>query len=232
MKYTSNLVRAFACVAVLVGSLAVAQAAVGKAVVRNIKGAAEYSEAGSWKALTAGTVLTPGMQVRTGNDASVDLFLDQNGPLVSLQENTVLGIEKLNFENTGVDTVIETSLDLKAGRIVGVVKKLSGTSKYEVRTPSGVAGIRGTEYVISADGTVAVLSGQVVVVFVKSDGGVVTQVVNAGEMFNPATQKVEPIPSDREAEFRAMLGTLGALPTTPEASEPPPVIRISPTVGE
>lgn len=230
MKHTSSLVRVLACVAVLVGSLAVAQAAVGKAVVRNLKGAAEYSEAGSWKALKVGAVLTPGTQIRTGNDASVDLFLDQNGPLVRLAENTVLGIEKLNFENTGVDTVIETSLDLKAGRIVGVVKKLSGTSKYEVKTPSGVAGIRGTEYVISADGTVNVLIGQVVVVYVKTDGGVVTQVVNAGERFNPATQKVEPIPSDALASMKREVETMGAAPMDIPQTEPPPVVRLSPVI--
>ena len=40
----------------------------------------------------------------------VDLFLDQNGPLVRLTENTTLGIDKLNYDQTGVDTVIETQL--------------------------------------------------------------------------------------------------------------------------
>ena len=120
-------------------------------------------------------------------------------------------------------------MDLKAGRIVGVVKKLSGTSKYEVKTPSGVAGIRGTEYVISADGTVNVVKGQIVVVFVKSDGGVVTQVVNAGEMFNPATQKVEPIPSDRLAELQSMVAGLVSVPAGAEIMiEQPPIERISP----
>lgn len=226
MKYTSKFVRAFACVAVLAGALATVQAGVGKAVVRGIKGAAECSEAGGWKALKLGMELAPGTEVRTGNDATVDLYLDQNGPLVRLTENTVLKIDKLNFENTGVDTVIETSLDLKAGRLVGVVKKLSGTSKYEVKTPTGVAGIRGTEYVISADGSVNVLDGQIVVVFVKSDGGLLTQVVNKGERFNPASQKVETIPSDALAELTALIPVGGA--AQPAQIEPSPLIRISP----
>ena len=146
MKETSKLFRVVACVAVVVASMAFAQAAqVGKAVVKKVTGAAEASEGGAWKALQIGQELRPGTVVRTANDSSVDLFLDQNGPLVRLVENTTLGIEKLNFENTGVDTVIETQLDLKSGRVVGIVKKLSVTSKYEIKTPNGVAGVRGTK---------------------------------------------------------------------------------------
>lgn len=232
MKETSKLVRVVACVAVLVGSMVLSQAAqVGKAVVRQVRGAAEASEGGAWKALSGGEQLAPGTVIRTANDSSVDLFLDQNGPLVRLAENTTLGLEKLNFENTGVDTVIETQLDLKSGRIVGVVKKLSATSKYEIKTPNGVAGIRGTDYVIAADGTVKVAKGQIVVVYVKADGGVVTQVVNEGEKFNPATQKVEVMSSEEKAETQAMADSLKGQIAEAPGLEPPPVVFISPVVG-
>jgi hypothetical protein len=231
MNETSNLMRVVTTLAVLVGSMVLTQAAQGKAVVRQTKGVAEVSEGGSWKALKAGQELSPGAVLRTANDSSVDLFLDQNGPLVRLMENTTLGIEKLTFESTGVDTVIETQLDLKTGQLVGIVKKLSGVSKYEIKTPNGVAGIRGTEYVIGADGTVYVLSGQVVVVYVKPDGSVVTQVVNEGEMFNPATQKVEPIPEDRLADLKAEAASLRGGAAAPERIEPPPVILVSPISG-
>jgi hypothetical protein len=206
-------------------------AQVGKAVVRQVRGAAEASEGGAWKALSGGEQLAPGTVIRTANDSSVDLFLDQNGPLVRLTENTTLGLEKLNFENTGVDTVIETQLDLKSGRIVGVVKRLSATSKYEIKTPNGVAGIRGTDYVIAADGTVKVPKGQIVVVYVKADGGVVTQVVNEGEKFNPATQKVEVMTSEEKAEAQAMANSLRGDIPQPAGIEPPPVVWISPVVG-
>jgi hypothetical protein len=233
MKETSKLFRVMACVAVLAGSVVLAEAAqVGKAVVRRVVGAAEASEGGAWKALKGGEQLAPGTVIRTANDSSVDLFLDQNGPLVRLVENTTLGLEKLNFENTGVDTVIETQLDLKSGRIVGSVKKLSATSKYEIKTPNGVAGIRGTEYVISADGTIKVTKGQIVAVYVKADGGVVTQVVNAGEKFNPATQKVEPMTTEEQGEAEALATSLKGGSRTQDADvETPPVVFVSPVVG-
>ena len=56
-------------------------------------------------------------------------------------ENSALGIDKLTSMDTGSDSVTETQLDLKAGHIMGSVKKLSAASKYEVKIPNGVAGI-------------------------------------------------------------------------------------------
>jgi hypothetical protein len=222
------------CVAALVAMAAVASvqaAQVGKAVVRSITGDAQYSVSGPWMPLKVGQELAPGSTVQTANDSSVVLFLDQNGPYVKLSENTTLGLDKLSFEPTGVDTIVETQLDLKSGRVIGVVRKLSTTSKYEIKTPTGVAGIRGTEYSISATGDVHVISGSVVVVSVRADGSVLTQVVNAGEMFNPSSGRVESIPADLQNQ---LVGEFAGIrePTEPLITvEGTPVIFVSPTVG-
>jgi hypothetical protein len=222
-----------AVVAVLVGvaGMSSLQAAQGKAVVRSVSGEAQYSEGGAWMPLSAGKELMPGSAVRTANDSRVVLFLDQNGPLVSLMENTTLGIDKLTFEPTGVDTIIETQLDLKSGRIIGVAKKLSATSKYEVKTPSGVAGIRGTEYSISATGEVYVISGSVVVVSVRPDQSVVTQVVGAGEMFSPSTGRVQPIPPATQDELLSEIRRVTQGPEALITVEGEPTIFVSPTIG-
>ena len=53
--------------------------------------------------------------------------IDQN--VVRLFENTVLSVDKLTTMNTGADMVTETQLDLKAGHILGTVKKMSANSK-------------------------------------------------------------------------------------------------------
>ncbi|MCL4176539.1 MAG: FecR domain-containing protein [Verrucomicrobia bacterium] len=234
MKECARISKLIACVAVLVGVVAMtsAQAAQsGKAVVRSVSGEAQYSDGGAWLPLSAGKELMPGSAVRTANDSKVVLFLDQNGPLVMLTENTTLGIDKLSFEPTGVDTIIETQLDLKSGRIVGIAKKLSATSKYEVKTPSGVAGIRGTEYSISATGEVYVLDGSVVVVSVRPDGSVVTQVVSAGEMFNPASGRVQPIPSATQDELLSEVNSMKAAAPPTITVDGEPIIFVSPTTG-
>jgi hypothetical protein len=235
MKERTSFTKVIAAVAVLVGVLAITSAQAveaGKAVVRSIKGKAQYAEGGAWMALKVGQTLKASTQIKTGNDSQVDLFLDQNGPLVRLLENTTLGIDKLCFTPTGADTVVETQLDLKSGRIVGIVKKLAATSKYEVKTPNGVAGIRGTEYSISASGDVQVVTGSVVVVYVKSDGSVVTQVVGEGEMFDAATGKVRAMSADEKSGARREVQTLkGMAGAPPVLEEAPPVIFISPALG-
>ncbi len=180
---------AWVCAALVCSAQAVE---IGKAVVRKVNGNAQFAEGGNWLPLKAGQELKAGSVIRTANDSQVDLFMDENGPVVRLLENTTLGIDKLNYEPTGVDTIVETQLDLKSGKIVGIVKKLAATSKYEIKTPNGVAGIRGTEYVVAATGEVYILSGSAVVVYVKSDGAVLTQVVNAGEMFDPSAGTAKP----------------------------------------
>ena len=95
---------------------------------------------------------------------------------------------------TGADVVTETQLDLKAGRIFGSVKKMSAASKYEVKIPNGVAGIRGTIFEITAEGIIRVASGSVVLAFVGADGTVTTQEVLTGQEFDARTLKISPLP--------------------------------------
>ena len=225
-----------ACVVALVGAVVVSSAQageVGRAVVRAIRGNAQYADAGQWLLLRGGQTLKPGSTIRTANESQVDLFMDQNGPMVRLMENTTLGIDKLNFEATGIETIIETQLDLKSGRVLGIVRKMASDSKYEVKTPNGVAGVRGTEtqYDISATSVVREVSGSLVVVYVKSDGTVVTQVVNTGEMFVPSEAAVKPIPPDELGQLVALFNDLRGAPTAVLRVEEPVQIFVSPTSG-
>jgi len=129
---------------------------------------ADYSsDAGStWKKAYVGAKLQQGTVVRTAPGTVMDLFLNENGPVVRVTENTQMGIDALTIDRTGQENVIETQLDLRSGRILGNVKHLAAASKYEVKTPVGVAGIRGTQYDISANGRVHVFDGTVIVVYV------------------------------------------------------------------
>lgn len=113
---------------------------------------------------------------------------------IRIFENSVMSLDKLSVTRTGAEPVSETQLDLKAGRIFGTVKKISAASIYEVKVPNGVAGIRGTIFLIGADGTLSVLTGAVVISFVNN-GAVVTKEVPAGYQFIPTTGEVVPITS-------------------------------------
>ena len=180
---------AVACAALLSASSTQAAAEPNKAVVRAVRGSANYStdRGANWRTLRVGTGLTQNSVIRTAPGSSVDLFLDENGPTVRVTENTTLGIDRLTVDRTGVENIIETELDLRNGRILGNVRRLAAASRYEVKTPQGVAGIRGTKYDISADGTVKVVEGQVVVVYIVN-GTAVTATVNAGQVARPPVE--------------------------------------------
>jgi hypothetical protein len=109
-------------------------------------------------------------------------------------ENTLMGVDKLTFTQTGADVVTETQLDLKAGHIFGTVKKLSAASKYEVKIPNGVAGIRGSTYDISAEGVIKVLVGMAVLSYLGPNGAVLTQVIMGLQEFDARTGVLSTLP--------------------------------------
>ncbi|MGV3774220.1 MAG: FecR family protein [Verrucomicrobiales bacterium] len=196
------------------------------AVVRRVSGSANYStdNGASWKKLNTNSKLNPNSVVRTAPGSTVDLFLGDNGPLVRVTEDTTLGLDRLSSEGTGVEKVIETELNLKNGRILGHVKKLAAASRYEVKTPVGVAGIRGTQYDISANGDVTVLEGTVIVVYILPNGQTTAPVtVNAGQTVRAPAPGAQPVvanasPSALAAIRTAMAGLGSAGSTTGETT--------------
>lgn len=189
MKGIGRTLKALLLTAALaaLSGLFTAQAAENKAQVRAVRGTAQYSTdmGKSWKSLRVGTSLGQKTMIKTASASVVDLFLNQNGPVLRVTEDSTMTLDKLTFDGVGVETVIETQLDLKNGRIQGNVKKLAEASKYEVKTPVGVAGIRGTQFDISSTGEVTVTEGSVVVVFIVDGVAQAPTTVVAGETVSP-----------------------------------------------
>jgi hypothetical protein len=217
--------------------------------VIKVDGHAQYSTDNSktWQTLKKGDVLKPGAVVRTANKSAVDIMLgertssnflipastkstsasssltmpdEEKANVVRIFQSTVLGIDKLTLDRTGIDEVSETQLDLRAGQIMGNVKKLSAASKYEVKIPNGVAGIRGTVYLVSSSGVVSVLKGSVVIAVVGADGSVSTRVVTAKNSYDPTTGLISPIPGNLFGELVSLYNTLHGPGETPPTSYP------------
>ena len=133
--------------------------------------------------------------------------------VVRLTPETTLGIDKLTVTDTGADTVSDTELDLKKGKIFASVKKLTGASQYLIKLPSGIAGVRGTKFSISADGTTAVFEstgGGVVLSLVLPDGSTKTFLVTPGNLLDPASGQLAVL----STELATILTDLfSALPT-------------------
>ena len=117
--------------------------------------------------------------------------VEQN--MVRMTGDTMLAIDKLTVSNTGLDTVSDTELDLKQGRIFASVKKLSAASQYLIKIPNGIAGVRGCLIEIDASGSCAVLKSSVLLSIVGSNGVPMTYLVGEGSQFNPQTGQVSPL---------------------------------------
>jgi len=209
-----------------------AQAATGRAVVRTVRGTASYSEqGGEWRPLKTGQAIGPGATVKTGVDGQADLFLGDNGPTVHLFDSTTLGLDRLQIERTGADAVVETQLNLTSGTIRGEVRKLSAASKYEVKTPNAVVGVRGTKYQISANGVVHVLEGSIVVVYINpSTQQMSTHTVQAGQSFIPPVNPGAPgaTPTIRPTRPGDVIQIEEVVPTATLVVVPQPEPYISP----
>jgi hypothetical protein len=87
---------------------------------------------------------------------------------------------------------------------------MSPASKYEVKTPVGVAGIRGTKYDIRSNGRVLACDDKVYWVHQPAGGQPTPYVVNAGSQFEPGVG-ISKTPADiAEVVCRDVTGIGGA----------------------
>ena len=255
-----NIRRIFQSLAVLTIALAMVATATAQQMVQatakvvRIKGDARYATAANvWQPLKVGDTLNAGAIIQTAKDSRVDLVLGEKdaianehkwGEVIQYQpeveqdfvrvwENSVMAIDKLMVADTGADQIKETQLDLRAGRIFGTVKKLSAASRYEVKIPNGVAGIRGTIYIISAEGVLSVMKGSVGIAHPDGSGNVVTQVVVGGQSYDCRTGQFTPIPEYLNRDGQAALNDCNTgHHEPPHHFPPPPHGHVSPTHGQ
>lgn len=141
--------------------------------------------------LAANARLSPGESIVTGAGSTADLTFEDSGTALRLTPGTKLDIARLDKESIGGTTVTETELKLVSGAVVGSQRKLLAPSTFNIHAAAGTATIRGTEYLMRADGAVTVLSGVVSMNYESADGaGPVKVTVPAGGSLNPATRRV------------------------------------------
>jgi FecR protein len=202
-------------VALAMASTAMAETKQITAKVTRLKGSARYKiGSGAWMPLKSGQTVGAGAIIETAPDSRVDLSLGEGeapkanltvGTMLTYQpataqnmvrvwENSRMAIDTMTVTETGSDVVSETQLDLQAGHIFGSVKKMSAASRYEVKIPNGVAGIRGTTYDINVDGIIKVLDGSVFLNYKNSKGDSASQVIMSEQMFDARTGVLSELP--------------------------------------
>ena len=132
----------------------------GAIIIADVKGNVSIINNTTQKALPAenvqaGKVIFDGHTVKTvGKDSKVVLLLS-NGTVTTLKADSVLNIKKFTqakfdagaaklSELEGEPSSSETRIDLNIGDMVVDIKKLDKKSNFNIESPVGTAGIRGT----------------------------------------------------------------------------------------
>jgi len=192
-------------------------------------GQAEFQSGGQWAPLKVNQEFDPGVMIRTGPDSTVDLSINGLTSALRIEPETTVAIPTMTRSDTSRDSDEDTMLDLQDGAILGNVKKISANSRYEIKTPHGVAGIRGTDYHIKSrlesDGrhkvTFTSITGQVIVSAVVEPGGpTVVKVLRDGESWTPGDGDVVPTPLYDLQLYENELATLVLTPPGPPPGVP------------
>jgi hypothetical protein len=199
------------------------------AKVRSVRGTAKYTDNGTWHNLKVNDVINAGNVIETGPESTVDLFI--NNSVIRITPETTFGLNKAIATETGNETATETEVYLKSGRILGNVKKLAATSKYQIKTPNGVTGIRGTaldiKYLPGPNGmmlTVTSIEGTLLGSAANSKGVIKTAVINTGESWSP-DEDIEILPEPVLDGLRAEVP-----PFDPDVDPVAPIPQPDPTV--
>ena len=118
--------------------------------VKVVKGAVTIERAGQAIVAVPGLTLQAADVVRTGSDAAVGIVMSDNS-LLSAGPNSVLALDRFSFDPTTHQGRFDSSL--RRGTLAVVSGKLAKQSPeaMTLKTPAAILGIRGTEFVVSAD---------------------------------------------------------------------------------
>lgn len=147
----------------------------------NVAGKVFVKQGGAkeWTAVQAALPLKAGDTVRTDRRSSADISFDNRG-IVALNASTIFQLKALKRK--------DSSFVLSAGRFVGKVTGLKARmEKMQVRTPTAVAAVRGTEFAVRYDRDKDETS-----VNVFAEGEVV--VTSLDETGNPVGESITVIP--------------------------------------
>lgn len=153
----------------------------------------------------------PGEGIRTGANSSVNLATDNGIANSRMSQNSNLAIKNLGRQPNGATT---TELSMNQGQVRSKVRRFTNPrSNFTIQTPTGVAGVRGTDFIvivqpngetqiITVEGLVAVSGGP--------ENQQVTEEVGAGNFAivrpgNPPTK-----PSSFNGDARVSLEVLPA----------------------
>jgi hypothetical protein len=174
--------------------------------------------------------LDSGASITTGHHCSVYLTVNGLSSSVRVDPDTTLVISRMDRSQANPRDESQTVLNVKAGLIIGQVKKVSANSSYEIETPNGLAQIRGTDFGIDVFKkptgvsltTFSCFQGRILVSAPIGDL-IQTNLLNTGQAWVPGEGEPGPIPKSELDRFE-----LDPFPRPEPPLPPPPQIAIQP----
>ena len=174
-----------------------------------------------WSKITGEMPLDPNDMVKTSGDGLAEIYLDDKGAIY-LGRNTELEITDLELE--------DTIFSINFGSLVAKVKHfLNEKNKLQVRTPSAVCAIRGTEFAVEyskmgKESSVAVFDeGRVAVTEADGSGDKTQEYLlekNTEIHFDPSHKRFRAIPLSRMGRHRGSLTAMRARLTSLKGWKP------------
>jgi len=216
-----------------------ADMAPGTFAASTVKGDVSYKLAGSttYVKLAPGTTLPQGSTIKTApGSLAIVVFASGSTATVRPASEVVVNFDQKPFSGpipVGAEpSVSKTQIHIVDGSVISKVAKLKKGSEFNITSPVGAAGVRGTTLEVSyssSTGTMTVLCAEGAVVVQNSVG--TTTAVNAGQSISfPVGGVVEATPAALAAVETAMESPTapsaievqsGAAPATTPAGTPP-----------
>jgi hypothetical protein len=194
------------------------------AVTLSVHGKCDYSEDGvTFTPFEHGHIFEQGAFLRTGEDARADLFFRRTGTTVRLQASTEIRLEKMTVTMKEDRPVVDTLLDLRAGRIFTVVRSEIAGSTLEIRNAAGRSVVEGSgigRYIITADGTHVAAIGSAIPLKVIGESGIT--VIAAGQKFTRENGKALPVATSAYVQDLIQLDELQAITEGAAPTQSPP----------
>ena len=131
-------------------SLALSAQAADIGQIKVAKGQVTIERAGQSLPAATGARLQSGDVLKTGADGSVGLTMSDNS-LLSAGPNSIVSLDRYDFNSTTSQGQFDATLQRGSLAVIsGRIAKQSPEAM-KVRTPSSILGIRGTEFVVSAN---------------------------------------------------------------------------------
>lgn len=118
-----------------------------RALVMSVRGQVNVERAGTAVAVHTGDILVEADRIETGADSVLDLAV--SGHAIRIMGQSSASIAELRRNPDGSAKSVRMRLD--KGGLLSVAGRLSGPDKFEVQTPTAIAGVRGTRFLVQTD---------------------------------------------------------------------------------